>query len=89
MRGKERRQRETITYLASWFIIDALGCPWRGSHQCLGQVLCLKLDLRVVSIGQAPKKRQGALPTIPKSKRNAAKEAPVLTPASRDISGDI
>lgn len=46
-----------MTYLASWFIIDALGCPWRQSHGSLGQVLCLELDLLVVSIGLASKER--------------------------------
>lgn len=57
MGGTERRQRGKITYLASWFIIDALGCPWRQFHGYLGQILCLELGLLVASIGQAPKER--------------------------------
>ena len=57
MGEQERRPRAKTTYLASWFIIDALGCLRRGSHRHPGQVLCLELDLQVVSIRQAPKKR--------------------------------
>lgn len=45
-----------ITYLASWFIIDVLGCPQRGSHGFLGQVP--ELDFQVLSIGQAPKREE-------------------------------
>lgn len=56
MGGKERRQRGTITYLASWFIIDVLGCPQRGSHGFLGRVP--ELDFQVLSIGQAPKREE-------------------------------
>lgn len=74
-RGKERRQRAKITYLASWFIIDVLGCLRRGSHGYLGQVLCLELDLQVVSIGQAVKERGEGCSPLYSTIQECCKEA--------------
>lgn len=50
--------------MASWFIIDVLGCPQRRSHEFLSQVLCSELDLHVASLGRVLKRGDRALSSV-------------------------
>lgn len=77
-REKDRRGRgEENTYLVSWFMIDVLGSPWRGSHGCLGPVLSPELGLQVFPWCRFLRRdRQVALSILSNSQKSPVKRTP-------------